>query len=104
MAPGTPRVSWLKPAKPRTPAGKTSNELPAAPPARLDQLIRRYRQLAYPLSRRIVHRIGDSGRNADQRDLADPLRSNRIYYGIGLVYENGLDIRNVCIDWHMIIR
>jgi hypothetical protein len=50
----------------------------AHPPASALQLVKRDRQIADALSRRVMDRVGDGSGDADDADFAEPLDAERI--------------------------
>jgi hypothetical protein len=62
----------------------------------LQELIERNRQIADTLSRRVVDRVGDRRRNADDADLANPFDAKRIAI-VQLVNKDDFYVLDVCV-------
>src|SRR5262245_63806814 len=67
------------------------------------QLIERNREVAHALSSRVVNRVRNCRRDADNADLAEALDAERIDGVIRLVNEDDLDVVHVSVHWDMIL-
>src|SRR5882672_2625235 len=61
-------------------------------------------KIAHPFAGGVIDRIGDGRRNADDSNLADPLRADRIYMRIFLGDKSHVDGADVSVDRHQVLR
>src|SRR6516164_4178151 len=69
----------------------------------LPQLVERNRQIPYAFARRVINRVCNRSRHADNADLAEPLDAERIDGVVRLVDEDDLDVVHVGVHRDMII-
>src|SRR5207245_3648327 len=69
---------------------------------KLNHLVERDRQVAHALSRRMIDRVGDRSRHADNADLAEALDAERIDDLVRLLDEDDVDVVHIGIHGHVV--
>src|SRR5262245_48942665 len=95
------RVDALRPRIPLSMTSGSSSKVGAT--SCRQHLIQRDRQVAYALAGRMIDRVGDGRRYADDADLADALDAEGIDGAVGLVDEDHLDVLDVGVGGNVVL-